>query len=148
MIRLNVGLCRKVTDRNYGSKGGNVNLEVEVDSSLTGDPFKLREHIHCLFGMVRKALEEELQGNDGGELEEVKDHKHQGSFTGNEAGSPVLNNSVRLASEKQLSLIQGLLRKGKMPFQPLLDERKINGFNELTVQQASGLITQLKARVG
>ena len=37
MIKLNVGACRKVTDNHYGSKGGNVNIELELDSSLALD---------------------------------------------------------------------------------------------------------------
>jgi hypothetical protein len=30
MIRLNVGASRKVSDNHYGSKGGNVNIELEL----------------------------------------------------------------------------------------------------------------------
>ena len=60
------------------------------------------------------------------------------------AGNAVSVVPVRYASEKQLALIQGLLRKGKIPFQHLLAEQKPASFNELTVQQASRMIESLK----
>jgi len=41
-----------------------------------------------------------------------------------------------------------LIRRGKITFQPLLDERKVGSFNELTVSQASWLIGELKAKIG
>ena len=51
---------------------------------------------------------------------------------------------VRYASEKQLALIQGLIRKSKIPYQPLLGECKVASFNKLTVQEACRLIESLK----
>jgi hypothetical protein len=87
-----------------------------------------------------------LQANN--EHASVEDSHHQrndDSFNGNGAGHAVSVAPVRYASEKQLALIQGLLRKSKIPFQPLLGECKVGSFNELTVQQASRMIESLKA---
>ena len=137
MIRLNVGASRKVSDNHYGSKGGNVNIELELDSSLALDSQKLRDHIRKLFDLANASLEEELQGTT--EPASIED-----SFNGNGAGNAVTVAPVRYASEKQLALIQGLLRKSKVPFQPLLGECKVASFNELTVQQASRMIESLK----
>ena len=53
MIRLNVGLSRKIGQANYGSKGGSVNLEVEVADL---DHTKLRESIHKLFSLASSRL--------------------------------------------------------------------------------------------
>jgi hypothetical protein len=36
-IKLNVGLSKKVTDNNYGSRGASVNLELELESAVAGD---------------------------------------------------------------------------------------------------------------
>jgi hypothetical protein len=147
MIRLNVGASRKVSDNHYGSKGGNVNIELELDSSLALDSQKLRDHIRKLFDLANASLEEELQGTtESASVEESHHQRNEPSFNGNGigAGNAVSVAPVRYASEKQLALIQGLLRKSKVPFQHLLDERKVGSFNELTVQQASRMIESLK----
>ena len=144
MIKLNVGACRKVSDNHYGSKGGNVNIELELDSSLALDSQKLRDHIRKLFDLANASLEEELQGTT--EPASVEDsHHHDGAnLNGNGAGNAVTVAPVRFATEKQLALIQGLIRKSKIPYQPLLGECKVGSFNELTVQQASRMIENLK----
>jgi len=147
MMRLNVGLSKKVSDNQFGSKGGNIWLEVEIDASLLGDSSKLQEQIHQLFCLVRKALDEEL-GIQSNSAQEANEPRKQCSFANNGLIKPNSNVPPRLASEKQLSLIQGLIRRGKIPFQPLLDERKVGSFNELTVSQASWLIGELKAKIG
>jgi len=145
MIKLNVGSCRKVSDNHYGSRGGNVNIELELDSSLALDSQKLRDHIRKLFDLANASLAEELQANN--EPASVEDsHHHDGAnLNGNGASNAVSVPTVRYASEKQLALIQGLLRKSKVPYQPLLGECKVSSFNELTVQQASRMIESLKS---
>jgi hypothetical protein len=75
MIKLNVGACRKVSDNHYGSKGGNVNIELELDSSLALDSQKLRDHIRKLFDLANASLEEELQGTT--EPASVEDSRYQ-----------------------------------------------------------------------
>src|SRR5580692_11118004 len=65
-LKLNLGLCRKVGESNYGSRGANINVEMEVDSSLVTEPDKLKERIRHLFGLVRASLAEELNGNANG----------------------------------------------------------------------------------
>ena len=144
MIKLNVGASRKVSDNHYGSRGGCVNVELELDSTLALDSQKLRDHIRKLFDLANASLEEELQANN--EPACVDETHHDGAtLNGNGAGNAVSVVPVRYATEKQLSLIQGLLRKGKIPFQPLLGECKVSSFNELTVQQASRMIESLKS---
>jgi len=143
MMKLNVGLSRKVSDANFGSKGGNIGLEVEIDTSVMGDALKLKGQIHHLFCLVREALAQELENHDTGSLES-NEPIHSIPLAGNDFSGSTTNGSRRLASEKQLSLIQGLIRKGKVAFQPLLDQRNVDSFNELTIQQASQLITELK----
>ena len=146
MIKLNVGASRKVSDNHYGSKGGNVNIELELDSSLALDSQKLRDHIRKLFDLANASLSEELQANnEPASVEDSHYHRDGANPNGNGAGHAVTVTPVRYASEKQLALIQGLLRKSKIPYQPLLGECKVGSFNELTVQQASRMIESLKA---
>ena len=146
MIKLSVGACKKITDGNYGSRGGTVGIEIEVDSSLVGDSAKLQAHIRHLFELARRSLTEELQANNEPACVDEPHHPRDGAnLNGNGAGKAVSVPTVRYASEKQLALIQGLLRKSKIPYQPLLGECKVSSFNELTVQQASRMIESLKA---
>ena len=65
-LRINVGLSRKVGEANFGSRGASVNVEMELDSALVGDPGKLRERIRQIFGLVRTSLAEELNGSGQG----------------------------------------------------------------------------------
>ena len=146
MIKLHVSACKKITDGNYGSRGGSVGIEVEVDSSLVGDSAKLQAQIRHLFELARRSLTEELQASgEPASAEELRYQHNDDSFNGNGAGHAVSVVPVRYASEKQLALIQGLLRKSKIPYQPLLGECKVGSFNELTVQQASRMIESLKS---
>ena len=146
MIKLHVSACKKITDGNYGSRGGTVGIEIEVDSSLVGDSAKLQAHIRHLFELARKSLTEELQASNEPASVEVSHMRCNGAIlNGNGAGHAVTVTPVRYASEKQLALIQGLLRKSKIPYQPLLGKCKVGSFNELTVQQASRMIESLKA---
>lgn len=145
-MKLSVGLSRKVSDNHYGSKGGNVSLEVEVDSAMLGDPSKFMGHMQKLFGLVRNALDEEI-GKGAVESEVPNNPAKKPAIQDYQVEKPSLNGSIRRASEKQLALIQGLLRKGKIPYQPLLDERNVDSFNELNIQQASALIHELKSQV-
>ena len=148
MIRLNVGASRKVSDNHYGSRGGNVNIEVEVDSSLVGDSAKLQAQIRHLFELARRSLTEELQAS--GEPASVEDshQPNESSFNGNGAGHAVSVAPVRYATEKQIICIQGLARKHGIPVPELLKQAGVRVFNDMSVRQASAMIEGLKGGGG
>lgn len=147
MIKLNVGACRKVSDNHYGSKGGNVNIELELDSSLALDSQKLRDHIRKLFDLANASLSEELQGTaEPASVEESQHQQRDGAIlNGNGAGNAVSVVPVRYATEKQIVCIQGLARKHGIPVPELLKQAGVRVFNDMTVRQASQLIESLKA---
>ncbi len=62
MLKLNVGLSKKVGQENYGSKGASVNVELELDSGLISEPERLRERIKQLFTIAKSSVDEELNG--------------------------------------------------------------------------------------
>ena len=62
MLKLNVGLSRKVGETNYGSRGASVNLELELDSGLAAEPDRLKDRIRFLFGLAKASVDEELNG--------------------------------------------------------------------------------------
>jgi hypothetical protein len=144
MIKLSVGACKKITDGNYGSRGGNVNIELELDSSLALDSQKLRDHIRKLFDLANASLSEELQSNN--EHVSVEDsHHHEGAnLNGIGAGNAVSVPPVRYATEKQIICIQGLARKHGIPVPELLKQAGVRVFNEMSVRQASQMIESLK----
>src|SRR5579872_5335651 len=63
-LKLNAGLSRKVTDGNYGSRVASIQIELELESSIIGEPGKLQDRIRQLFALVRASLNEELNGNE------------------------------------------------------------------------------------
>jgi len=145
MIKLNVGACRKVSDNHYGSRGGNVNIELELDSSLALDSQKLRDHIRKLFDLANASLTEELQANnEPASAEELRNQPNESSFNGNGAGHAVTVAPVRYATEKQIICIQGLARKHGVPVPELLKQAGVRVFNEMSVRQASAMIEGLK----
>ena len=151
MIKLNVGACKKITDGNYGSRGGNVNIELELDSSLALDSQKLRDHIRKLFDLANASLEEELQSNV--EPSNVEGPNHHGdnvaiNGNGNGAGHAVSVAPVRYATAKQILCIEGLARKNGIPVPELLKRAGVPVFNDMTVRQASQMIESLKGSNG
>ena len=88
-----------------------------------------------LFELARRSRTEELQANNKHvSVEDSHQQRDGATLNGSGAGQAVSAALVFYPSKKQLALIQGLLRKSKIPFQPLLDERKVASFNELTVK--------------
>ena len=60
MIKLNVGVSRKVGEPNYSSRGASVNVELELESSAAQDAHVLHDRIRHLFAVARDAVAEEL----------------------------------------------------------------------------------------
>src|SRR5580765_7283588 len=94
MMKINVGLCRKIGEANYGSRGATINLELELDSSLVGEPARLKERIRQLFALVRTSLTEELNGGNGhgqqsnGEAHPPNAQNGNGNGNGHSQGAP------------------------------------------------------------
>jgi hypothetical protein len=59
-LKLNIAMSRKVGERNYGSRGATVGLEMEVDSSLVDQPRELHQRIARLFRMAKASVDREL----------------------------------------------------------------------------------------
>jgi hypothetical protein len=135
MIRLNVGLSRKVGQANFGSKGGSVNLEIELADL---DNNKLRESIHKLFSLAKQSLEDELgtEGQDSQEKPVVQVSVQPSGQTLQEAVAI----QGRLVTGKQLSFLQNLARTQRRNL-GLECEQAFQTFPErLTSKQASQLI--------
>ena len=135
MIRLNVGLSRKIGQANYGSKGGSVNLEVEVADL---DHAKLRESIHKLFQLAKASLEDEL-GHDGPEVHD-KPAVHVSVQETGQTLQEAITTQAKQASAKQLSFLQNLARTQRRNLERECEQAFQTFPERLTSKQASTLI--------
>jgi hypothetical protein len=140
MLKLNAGLSRKVGEPNYGSRGASVNLELEVESGLVNDPDGLLDRIRKLFTLARQAVDLELRSN-------------QATTTSpNNSASPSRNGNgrARAATASQLRAIRAIADQLQLEPEPERLAQDAAGVDlaELSLQQASQLIDDLKTRNG
>lgn len=135
-LKLNVGLNKKVGEANYGSRGASVNLEIELDSQLVTDPGKLHERIRQCFGMVRTALDEELNGGNG--------HGPASDPHGTN-GNGQRPNGGRPATQSQVKAIEAIARRQRINLGSYLaDHCGVTRIEDLSIQEASQVIDNLK----
>lgn len=146
-LKLNLGLSRKVGEPNYGSRGASVNLEVEVDSTLIGEPAKFQERIRQLFGLVRTSLAEELNGNGhAANGNGASTNGHPGPNNGH--GAVIIADKPRMATASQLKAISAFAHRQQINLIPFLQNRiGVGRPADLTLKQASQVIDELKAAV-
>ena len=150
MIKLNAGFSRKVGEPNYGSRGASVNVELELESSLVGDPDALLDRIKGLYDIARRAVEAELDSgpasNNGngthGDRRPASDRSMNGP-DGN--GRP----SVRPATASQARAIRAICDRSRRNADDVASQRfGVHTVEELTLPEASTLIDELKANAG
>ena len=141
-IKLNVGLAQKVGEPHYGSRGASVNLEIELDSSLAGEPDKLRDRIKQMFALVRTSLNDELKGVPQPTLPTPANLPAPHTNGKSNGRAP----SIRTATPPQIKKLQSLAQEQHLDLDTLLRERcQVQRAEDLTLRQASDLIDSLKA---
>ena len=147
LLKLNVGLARKVGEANYGSRGASINVEMEVDSSLVSDPPRLNERIRGLFNFVRHAVDEEL-GCPNQRLDPSKNGSEYPRLSGPEQ-RPSDNGGTRNgrpATQSQVKAIYSISRAQKIDLAVFLREQfQVHRVEDLSLKQASQAIDALKA---
>jgi hypothetical protein len=151
-LKLNVGLCRKVGETNYGSRGASVHIELELESSLVGEPAKLQERIRQIFGIVRTSLAEELNGNGhsctGGSAKVTNGAPAATPSTGNGSGDTAARPAPtsRAATQSQVRAIHAIAKEQGIQLTRLLRGRyQVDRPEELGIKKASELIDSLKS---
>jgi hypothetical protein len=133
-LKVNVGLSRKVGEANYGSRGANINIEMEFDSTLVSEPGKLQSRIRQLFGLVRSSLAEELNGN-----------KEPSNGNGNGAGNGHASAPARRATQSQVKAIYAIAKSQRLDLAHWLRERfHVDRPEDLSIKTASQAIDELK----
>ncbi len=143
MIKLNAGFSRKVGEPNYGSRGASVNVELELESNLIADPDALSLRIRSLFDIAKRSVDDEL-GNAAA--------NGHGPAPDNGGGRDRFNNGgggrqhPRRATASQARAIRAICdRQGRGADQLASDRFRVNTVEDLTLQQASSLVDELKA---
>ena len=140
-IKLNVGLAQKVGEPHYGSRGASVNLEIELDSSLAGEPDKLRDRIKQMLALVRTSVNDELKRGSPPCLPEPVNPPSPHNNGKSNGRAP----SIRTATPPQIKKLQSLAQEQHLDLDTLLRERcQVQRAEDLTLQQASELIDSLK----
>lgn len=143
-LQLNIGLSRKIGEANYGSRGASVNVEMELESALIGEPTKLRERIRQLFGVVRDSLTEELNGNGKPAANGAAADTH--SHSGHGAPSNGSDPAPRPATASQIRALQSICKSQRVNLDQVIQDRfRVRRPEDLSIKQASELIDHLKS---
>ena len=136
-LKLNIGSSKKIGLPNYSSQGASINLELEVDSSLIGNPDALQEQIESLFHQAREAVETELS-----RAEETADASQNGQpLNGNGQDQASI---VRRATDGQVRALHAITNRLQIDLYSLLDRlHQVGRPEDLTLQEASQLIDEL-----
>jgi hypothetical protein len=134
MLKLNVGLSKKIGESNYGSRGAAVNLELEVESALVEQPERLRERIRGLFAMATAAVDEELSG--------------VAASNGNGHGNGHRRDNTRKATASQARALHVIADRQRVDLAGLLRQRfGVDQAGDLSITEASALIDEMKSPV-
>ena len=155
-LKLNVGLCKKVGQPDYGSLGASCNVELELDASLLqSDLNGFHNRVERAFAACRQAVNDELarQQNGNGEAKSAPAGRTAvvGRVGANGNGEPRsrTGNSAHRATAKQLDYAQQLAGKIRGLGIRRLDQLTQKMFNkpvaDLSGFDASNLIDTLKS---
>jgi hypothetical protein len=154
VLKLNAGFSRKVGEPDFGSRGASVNVELELDSNLIRDSEAFCAQIRNLFDLARQSVDEELAVD---RTHPADSHSRRSTGPGNgsrengsaENRSGANGNSVRHATSSQLRAIRAICeRLNRDPEQFASQRFRVNRIEELTLQEASSLIDELKSTAG
>ena len=139
MLRLNAGFSRKIGEPNFGSRGASINVELELESNLIGDPDALAARIKGLFDLARQAVDDELSGSQ-------QTTGEQPATNGRRRDNGSGQEQVRYATQSQVRAIRAIAQKHQLDPVRLANQRfRVNDLEELTLKEASSLIDELKA---
>ena len=162
-LTLNVGLSKKIGQRDFGSLGASCNVTVELDSTLLQqDLDAFQQRVRDAYVACHQAIEDELarhqQQPAAGRLPltepvipRATPNSNGGGPNGNSRTVPQTNNAANghTASEKQLGYINQLARQIRGLGVRRVDEVSLRMFDKplgaISSLEASSLIDTLKA---
>ena len=158
-MKLNVGLCRKIGQPDYGSLGATCNVEVELSGSLLQEDLEgFHRQVRAAYDACRQAVANELARNQSNDAStnraqvstQPPPESTGGQQNGNgQNGNGQNGNGGRGASDKQLTFIRQLAGQikglGVRRLETLAQNMYSKPLAGLNSFEASGVIDTLKA---
>lgn len=153
-LRLNIGFSKKTGLPDFGSVGASANLELELDAGAVGDPDRLRQQVRYLFGLAKASVEDELNqqqttrphtspnGHPIAATTNGNGHRHSTANGHRPAG----RSQARAATASQVRAINTIASRQRLNLAAELEPFGVQAVEELSIQQASRLIDELKAQ--
>ena len=141
-IKINAGLSKKIGLPDYGSLGATCNVEFELDGGYdNGSSDRFQHAIQRAYAACREAVEAEIRRNQGqgdpGTNNQQPNNQSNGSRNG--------RTNQRGATQSQVRAIHAIANRNRIDINTLLGSQfGVNEPDDLTIQQASQLIDQLK----
>lgn len=159
MLKLNVGVSKKIGQPDYGSLGASCNIEVELDTSLLQtDLDGFHEKVARAYTACRQAVTDELARRAAGEANGTSQARQTAEATGARTGSngngsghshQKNGGTAQRASARQADYIQQLAGQirglGVRRLEQLAQKMFSKPVAELSSLDASGLIDTLRA---
>ncbi len=155
-MKLNIGVCRKVGQPDYGSLGASCDVQLELSAGLLFDnPAEFQQRVRQAYAACERAVDEQLgasqqpsgSGNGHSHAQRpASTAQHNGS--NGHSGNGHSGNGVRTASEKQLTYARQLAGRisglGVRKLETLAQNMFGKPLAGLSSLDASGLIDCLK----
>jgi hypothetical protein len=141
-MKLTVGFSKTLDLRADEARGASVQIEVELEPSVWRQPDRVREPIHALFELARRAVDEELGGASACTAPSVG---QCGAPSEPDVANALDHPIVRPATEGQVKAIYGLAKRHGCNVGALMRDRfHVTRPEELSLPAASALIDELK----
>lgn len=150
LMKLNVGLSKKIGLPDFGSLGASCHAEFELEqSSLTEDPGAFRRSAREAFAECQRAVEEQLSRRSASRTNSSSGWSRSGASGSYGPGDPTQRADARAATDKQVKMIRAMAGRQRIALVQLLRERfGISQPAELSLRDASALIDELKRTDG
>ena len=145
MLKLNASYQKKVpAQQEYSSKCFHASIEVELPDGLNED--QLKQRIHSTFELVKNSVETELNGKPvtTGATAPVQALQTNGTGNGNGSSNGNTKNGGLPASKKQVTYLLDLAKMNAADLGPVLRKYNAGSAYDLTREQCSQLIDQIR----
>ena len=152
MLKVSVGLSKKVGLPEYGSLGASCHVEVELDSALLqNDLEKFQQHVRRAYVACAQAVNEELTRSNGHHPAPAQNPPAANGNGTNGNGHAASNgnghtNGQRHATTAQVKAIYGIARNQRIDVGQLMSQYGVNKPEDLDIKIASKVIENLKAQ--
>lgn len=145
MLRLIVGVSRKIGLPGYSSVGASCEIEVELASGLLGqDLDAFHEQVRRAYAAAHQAVDDDLapfQPKPRLQIHEASSRQDVSRFHGNDLQG--LAKPVRPATPRQVRTISRIATQRQIDLVELLAPFEVDQVETLSITQASDLINQL-----